>query len=52
MTIQKDELHFIDGRICVEVETVVNGKVLARSWQDITPVVADAIAPYIQNELL
>lgn len=50
MTDIKTELHFINGRICVAAETTANGKVLARSWQDVTAAVANAIAPYISND--
>lgn len=52
MTDIKTELHFINGRICVAAETTVNGNMIARSWQDVTPAVADAIARYINNDSL
>ena len=50
MTIVGEDLKFVNGRICVEVRTVANGKILAVELQDVTPAVAEAISMYIRND--
>lgn len=50
MTIVGTELHFVNGRVCVKVQTVANDKVIAESFQDVTPSVAQSIAMYILTD--
>ena len=49
MTTVGQDLKFVNGRIYVDVNTVVKGAIVSSSLQDVTASVAQAIAPYIRQ---